>query len=615
LRPEITLGAIAAGEGRCRFRVWAPGVKKVEVHFSFPRDLVVPLQDENGYHQAVLEGAGPGSLYFYRLDGEKERPDPASRFQPQGVHGPSQVVSPFFPWEDKGWFGLPLRDYVIYELHVGAFSPEGTFIGTVAYLDELKDLGVTALELMPVAQFPGGRNWGYDGVYPFAVQDSYGGPEGLKSLVNECHKRELAVVLDVVYNHLGPEGNYLRDFGPYFTDRYNTPWGQAINFDGPENREVRRFFIENALNWITEFHIDALRLDAVHAIPDFSAEPFLKELAKAVHEQAERFNRRVHLIAESDLNDIRLLRAPERGGYGLDGQWSDDFHHCLHTLLTGETTGYYKDFGRVEDLRRAMGEGFVYGGRYSAYRRRPHGNSSREIPAARLVVFSQNHDQVGNRLLGERLGRLTSFEGLKLAAGIVILSPYIPLLFMGEEYGEEAPFPYFISHGDPELAEAVRGGRRKEFSSFRWTQEPPDPQDEETFRSARLDRSLREKEPNRTLYRLYRELLALRKSHPVLSRMNKDRQELHALEEKKVMVQRRWDEGEEFVAVYHFGDSPQKFSLTLPPGAWVKLLDSADPKWGGAGTEIPPDLHGGEEKPLRLSPRSFILLAGKRRCP
>jgi maltooligosyltrehalose trehalohydrolase len=576
---------------------------------------VAPLQEENGYHQALVEGAGPGSLYFFRLDREKERPDPASRFQPQGVHGPSQVMSPIFPWADQGWFGLPLRDYVLYELHVGAFSPEGTFAGAVAYLDELRELGVTAVELMPVAQFPGQRNWGYDGVYPFAVQDSYGGPEGLKTLVNECHNRGLAVVLDVVYNHLGPEGNYLRDFGPYFTDRYNTPWGQAINFDGPESREVRRFFIENALYWVTEFHIDALRLDAVHAILDFSAEPFLKELAEAVHEQAERLNRRVHLIAESDLNDTRLLRSPERGGYGLDGQWSDDFHHCLHTLLTGETTGYYEDFGRVEDLQRAMGEGFVYGGRYSPHRRRPHGNSSREIPAARLVIFSQNHDQVGNRLLGERLGRLTSFEGLKLAAGVVFLSPYIPLLFMGEEYGEEAPFPYFISHGDPELVEAVRRGRRKEFSAFRWTQEPPDPQDEETFRSARLDRSRREKEPNRTLYALYRELLALRRCHPVLSRMNKDRQEIHSFEEKKVLMQRRWEEGDEVLAVYHFGETPQDILPPFTQGDWVKLLDSADPKWGGPGTEIPEKLPAEERMPLRLSPRSFLLFTGRRNRP
>jgi maltooligosyltrehalose trehalohydrolase len=576
---------------------------------------VAPLQEENGYHQALVEGAGPGSLYFFRLDREKERPDPASRFQPQGVHGPSQVMSPIFPWADQGWLGLPLRDYVLYELHVGAFSPEGTFEGAVSYLDELKDLGVTAVELMPVAQFPGQRNWGYDGVYPFAVQDSYGGPEGLTRLVNECHKRSLAVVLDVVYNHLGPEGNYLRDFGPYFTDRYNTPWGQAINFDGPENREVRRFFIENALYWVTEFHIDALRLDAVHAIPDFSAEPFLKELAEGVHEQAGRLNRRVHLIAESDLNDTRLLRSPERGGYGLDGQWSDDFHHSLHTLLTGETTGYYEDFGRVEDLQRAMGEGFVYGGRYSPHRRRPHGNSSREIPADRLVVFSQNHDQVGNRRLGERLGRLTSFEGLKLAAGVVFLSPYIPLLFMGEEYGEVAPFPYFISHGDPELVEAVRRGRRKEFSAFRWKQDPPDPQDEATFRSARLDRSLREKEPNRTLHRFYREILALRRSHPVLSRMNKERQEFHSFEEKKILVQRRWEERDEVLAVYHFGETPQNLFLPFIQGEWVKRLDSADPQWGGPGTETRPDLRGETEMPLRLSPRSFILLAGKRSSP
>jgi maltooligosyltrehalose trehalohydrolase len=489
---EAALGATYLGEGRCRFLLWAPLAQTVEVHIVAPQERLIPLEKTlRGYYQAIVEAVEPGSLYIYRLDGQKERSDPASRYQPQDVHGPSQVVDTRFPWEDGGWFGRPWRDYIMYELHVGTFTAEGTFDTIIPYLDELKDLGITAIELMPVAQFPGSRNWGYDGVYPYAAQHTYGGPEGLQRLVNACHQQGLAVVLDVVYNHLGPEGNYLGDFGPYFTDRYKTPWGLALNFDGPQSDEVRRFFIENALYWITACHIDALRLDAVHAIVDHSAYPFLDELAAAVHEQAEWLNRRVHVIAESDLDDTRIIRPRELGGYRHDAQWNDGFHHALHTLLTGECDGYYRDFGKVAHLAKAFAEGYVYSGQFSVFRQRRHGNSSRLVPAHKFVVCAQNHDQVGNRMLGERLGQLVSFEGLKLAAGVVLLSPCIPLLFMGEEYGETAPFPYFMSHSDPELIEAVRQGRREEFAAFAWESEPPDPQGEAVFQHAKLNHSLR----------------------------------------------------------------------------------------------------------------------------
>ncbi|MBU4448409.1 MAG: malto-oligosyltrehalose trehalohydrolase, partial [Proteobacteria bacterium] len=426
MQAAVSLGATYLGEGRSRFLVWAPLAEQVEVRLVSPREDIVPLQrGERGYFSAVVAGVEPGSHYFYRLNGQQDFPDPASRFQPQGVHGPSQVAARRFSWDDGHWSGLPLRDYVIYELHVGTFTPEGTFDAVIPYLDELKELGLTALELMPVAQFPGGRNWGYDGVYPFAVQNSYGGPLGLKRLVNACHQRGLAVVLDVVYNHLGPEGNYLANYGPYFTQRYRTPWGPALNFDGPDSDEVRRFFIDNALFWSSEYHIDALRLDALHAIVDLSPQPFVAELAATVRRARERWNRKFFLMAESDLNDVRLVRSPDLGGYGLDGHWNDDFHHALHTLLTGEQTGYYADFGRLEQLAKAWREGFIYSGEYSPYRRRRHGSSSRDIAAERLVVFAQNHDQIGNRLGGERLSQLISFEALKLAAGAMLLSPFL----------------------------------------------------------------------------------------------------------------------------------------------------------------------------------------------
>ncbi|HEU4580630.1 MAG TPA: malto-oligosyltrehalose trehalohydrolase [Polyangiaceae bacterium] len=434
--PRARLGASPLRDGRCTFEVWAPQARRVEVKLVDSGRIEVLQPDGRGYFAATLAKVPVGAAYLYRLDGERERPDPASRQQASGVHGPSQVCDlSAHQWQDSAWRGVPLRDYVIYELHVGTFSRAGTFDGVIPELQRLRALGITALEIMPVAQFPGARNWGYDGVYPFAVQDSYGGAPGLQRLVDACHQAGLAVILDVVYNHLGPEGNYLRDFGPYFTDRYSTPWGAALNFDGADNEGVRRYFIENALHWVEDFHIDALRLDAVHAIIDCSARPFLEELADTVRERGERLGRRPYLIAESDLNDPRLVRPSALGGHGLDAVWSDDFHHAAHSLLTGETSGYYADFGHIEDLARAFQSGMSRPGEYSGYRRRRHGRSGAILAPEQGVVCVQNHDQIGNRLLGERSGTLLNFDQQKLAAAVLCLSPYLPLLFMGEEYG------------------------------------------------------------------------------------------------------------------------------------------------------------------------------------
>jgi maltooligosyltrehalose trehalohydrolase len=516
------------------------------------------------------------------------------------------VADPRFSWEDGCWCGIPLRDYVIYELHVGTFTPEGTLAAIIPCLDELRELGITAVELMPVAQFPGSRNWGYDGVYPFAVHHSYGGPEGLKRLVNACHQRGLAVILDVVYNHLGPEGNYLANYGPYFTQRYRTPWGPAVNFDGPGSDEVRRFFIHNALFWMSEYHIDALRLDALHAIVDLSPQPFLAELADTVHRARERLNRQVFLMAESDLNDVRLLRSPEVGGHGLDAHWNDDFHHALHTLLTGEQTGYYLDFGRLEQLAKAWREGFIYSGEYSPYRRRRHGSSSREVAAQRWVVFAQNHDQVGNRLGGERLGRLVSLEALKLAAGTVLLSPFIPLVFMGEEYGDPAPFLYFVSHGDPDLIEAVRRGRQEEFAAFQWPGEPPDPQAEETFEQARLDHKLRREGEHKVLLEFYRELLSVRRELTHLADLGRQDREVRGYEREKLLWVRMMGERGEAVLLAHFGRGELRLTLPWPEGRWRQRLDSSATEWQGPGSQALP-LIAAPEAPLKLSPQSLVL--------
>jgi maltooligosyltrehalose trehalohydrolase len=543
---------------------------------------------------------------MYQLDGV-ELPDPASRFQPEGVHGPSEIVCEDFAWDDAGWFGPPLSSYIFYELHVGTYSQTGNFDAIVPRLTDLKSLGVTAIELMPVAQFSGSRNWGYDGVFPFAVQNSYGGPASLKALVTACHREGIAVTLDVVYNHLGPEGNYLSAFGPYFTDRYRTPWGPAINFDGPDSDEVRRFFVENALYWVTDFHIDALRVDAIHAIVDHSAQPFLQELTGAVHQRANELNRRIYVIAESDLNDVRVIQPCESGGYGFDAQWNDNFHHALHTLLTGECAGYYQDFGQLRHLAKALAEGFVYSGEHSSSRRRRHGNSSRAIPAQRLVVCSQNHDQIGNRMLGDRLSSLIGFEALKLAAGVVLLSPYLPLLFMGEEYGEPAPFLYFTSHSDAALAEAVRRGRREEFSLFTWQGEVPDPQDEATFIRSKVNYGLRELATHLILREFYRELIRLRRINPALANLSKECTEVFSFDSKRTLFVRRWCGENEVFSTFTFAESVISVDAPVPPGCWQRLVDSSEEQWKGVGSRLAPRLQSNGEVGLQLNQKSFVL--------
>ncbi|MBU1124456.1 MAG: malto-oligosyltrehalose trehalohydrolase, partial [Candidatus Omnitrophica bacterium] len=506
-------------EEKCDFTVWAPLLEQVAVSIEGAHACTIPMQkDEYGYWHATLNEIAAQSNYRYELNGHLTRPDPASFFQPDGVHGVSQLVDhAAFHWADASWKGIPLEAMIIYELHIGTFTAQGTFEGIIKQVDTFRELGVNAIELMPVAQFPGARNWGYDGAYPFAVQNSYGGPQGLKNLVNTCHKKNLAVILDVVYNHLGPEGNYLADFGPYFTDKYRTAWGKAVNFDDAYSFGARNFFIQNALYWLKEYHIDALRLDAIHGIFDMGAKHILQELSEEVGTYAKKAKRDAILIAESDLNDARIIRPKSLGGYGINGQWCDEFHHCLHTVLTQEKSGYYQDFGSIEQLKRVFKEGFVYTGEYSRHRKRFFGNSYNDRETTQLVVFSQNHDQVGNRMKGERLSSLVNFESLKLAACGVIFSPFVPLLFMGEEYGEEAPFLYFVSHGDESLIQAVREGRKKEFSSFSWQGECPDPQAEKTFFDSRLNAALRNKGHHQALFGFYKKLIQLRKKIPALS--------------------------------------------------------------------------------------------------
>ncbi len=608
---RLDLGANTVPGKGVFFRVWAPNAGAIAVRVASGgggRETSLK-KESHGYFSGLLEGASAGDRYHYVLDGKDYYPDPASRFQPGGVHGPSQVVDPEdFRWSDDGWKGIELKDFIIYELHVGTFTREGTFEAIIPYLDYLVALGITAIEVMPVAQFPGDRNWGYDGAYPFAPQNTYGGPDGFKKLINAAHEKGLSVILDVVYNHLGPEGNYLRHYAPYFTEKYRTLWGDAVNFDGPFSDEVRQFFISNALYWINEYHIDTLRLDAVHAIFDFSARHFLEDLRDAVSALIGRIGRNAYLIAESDLNDVRIINPADVGGYGLDAQWNDDFHHALHALITGEGNGYYQDFGRVADLGKALKEGFAYSGQYSRFRRRRHGNSSKYRPAHQFIVFSQSHDQIGNTIDGSRLSQTQPFEKLKLSAGAVLLSPNIPLLFMGEEYGETAPFQYFTSHGDNALAHAVNKGRAEELSSTGSKREAPDSQAESTFLNSKLSVEAYSEGNHKVLYDFYRELIRLRKEISVPCSPSKDAIDVKCFEEEKVLFLRRASEEGEIFVMFNFGANVTESEVFLRDGTWDKLLESSSRRWGGAGCLAQDTVESrGAGIAIRLQPHSFAL--------
>jgi maltooligosyltrehalose trehalohydrolase len=497
---------------QCEFRVWAPAAHQVTLRLmreGAEQDLRMTQDAE---HFSLTAHAHPGDKYFYILDENKPVPDPVSRLLPEGVHGPTEIVSPQqFAWSDDTWRGLNLKDYIIYELHIGTFTSQGTLDAAADQLPYLKKLGITVIELMPVAAFPGTRNWGYDGVSPYAIQASYGGPEALRRFVDAAHALGLGVMMDVVYNHLGNEGNYLRLFGPYFTDKHHTPWGEAINYDQPGSDSVRRYFVENALYWVCEYNLDGLRLDAVQTIKDDSPMHILAEIKERVAELSSEFGREVTVIAETDENDESIVRPLERGGDGLDAAWSDDFHHAIHAFFTGERSGYYQDFGRPEQIVRALNEGFVFQGEpFAFWDGRPRGTTSRHMPTAAHVICIQNHDQVGNRAKGERLTTLVPRGARSLTAALLLLSPHTPLLFMGQEYDEENPFQFFTDYGDPTLQKAVSEGRRKEFKDFDFS-EVPDPQDPATFERSKLNWQLTHGE--NLMLHWYASLMDLRKKY------------------------------------------------------------------------------------------------------
>jgi maltooligosyltrehalose trehalohydrolase len=503
-----------------RFSVWAPEAEAVGVVTT---SVPAPMKAlPGGWWEVDVEAAGPGTDYWFVVDGSEPLPDPRSPWQPEGIEGPSRVIDHgSFMWTDQQWRGcsaLWLSGGAIYELHTGTFTPEGTFDAAIGRLDHLVGLGLRAVEIMPVNQFSGDHGWGYDGVFLYAPHHAYGGPEALKRLVDACHARGLAAILDVVYNHLGPAGNVLERFGPYFTARYATPWGKAVNLDGPFSDEVRRFFIDNAAMWLRDYHFDGLRIDAVHAIIDTSAVHFLEDLVLRAEDLSVTGGRDVVLIAESDLNDPRVVRPRDLGGYGMDSVWNEDFHHSLHAVLTGERQGYYEDFGSIADVAQCLERGVVYDGRYSRFRLRRHGRPHTPLPGRSFVGFLQNHDQVGNRAFGERSAALMSLGRLKIGAALVLCAPFMPMLFQGEEWAASTPFLYFTDHKDPALGAAVRKGRRAEFAAFGWRPEAiPDPQDPATFERSKLQWSEVEEAPHGEILAWHRDLLALRRRLPDLT--------------------------------------------------------------------------------------------------
>jgi maltooligosyltrehalose trehalohydrolase len=521
------------------FTVWAPGAHEVAVRIG---DAAYALQQQDGGWWSVnLREAGPGTNYRFVIDGGKALPDPRSEFQPLGIDGPSQVIDhSAFEWTDRHWQAKPLSGAVIYELHVGTFTPAGTFRAAIDCLDHLVDLGITHVELMPVNEFSGDWGWGYDGVDLYAPHHAYGAPDDLKALIDACHGKDLAVLLDVVYNHFGPAGNYVREFGPYFTKAYNTPWGAAVNLDHAGSNEVRRFFVDNARMWLRDYRFDGLRLDAVHALVDRSATHFLEYLACEVEALAAQLGRHLVLIAESDLNDPRIVTSREANGFGMDAQWSDDFHHALHAVLTGERNGYYEDFGCIRQLAKALEQAYVYDGKYSRHRDRNHGRPPRKLSGHHFLGYAQTHDQIGNRAQGERLSQLVSVGRQKIAAALVLTSPFVPMLFQGEEFGASTPFQYFTQHKDPELAKRVSEGRRGEFKAFGWDPEQvPDPQDPATFRRSKLRWSELHEESHASLLKWYKDLVALRRSRPELTDGRMDRVEVNFDERARWLAVKR----------------------------------------------------------------------------
>lgn len=577
---QLNMGANYLQNGEIQFKVWAPKAENLALVFikEDKEEIQYPMQlTADGIFQTTIANL-ISKDYVYRINEQKTYPDPFSRSQPFGVNGPSRVYNPNdFQWTDSHWKGLPLKDYIIYELHVGTFTPKGTFEALIDKIAYFKDLGVSAIELMPVAEFPGNRNWGYDGVYPFAPHHEYGGLTGLKKFINACHENDLAVIIDVVYNHLGPEGNYLSQFGHYFTEKYKTPWGLAINLDGAYSDPVRQYFIDNALYWLTEYHADALRLDAIHTIFDFSAKHFLEQLSRAFHGQANQLGRLAFIIAESDLNDVRVIKPIQIGGYAMDGQWSDDFHHSQHSYMTKNQWRYFADFGKLSHIAKAITDGFVYNGIPSKYRKKTFGSNSKDLPGEQFVICIQNHDQVGNACLGKRLGTLITIEEYKIVSLLLLCAPNIPLLFMGQEWNATTPFYFFTSYIDSKLGNLVREGYQKEFDLH--DSEKFNPQSIQRFEDSKLLWSQLDQTVHKEMLNFYKKLIHIRKTVSCLSNCRKDLTDVSFSEEERWMTVKRDDpSGSKVILAINFNDKETLVPIEFSQGVWQIAVATNDSK-------------------------------------
>jgi maltooligosyltrehalose trehalohydrolase len=594
--------------GKATINLWAPDAQKIKLE-PVGKPAIGLQKDEPGYWHTESDELKPGDRYLFNIDGKTSLPDPASLSQPEGVHKPSEIIdlNEIRNISTTDWKGIEVRDLILYELHTGTFTPEGTFAGIAKKIDYLKNLGITAINIMPVAAFPGKRNWGYDVAYPFAVHQNYGGAFGLAQLVKACHEKGMAVVLDVVYNHLGPEGNYLGMYGPYFTGKYRTPWGDAINFDDARCDGVRHYFIENALMWLRDFHIDGLRLDAVHAIKDFSPQHFLAELSGKVQDLNRETGRSHFLIAEVDLNDTRFIKPLNQCGFGMDAQWCDEWHHAIHAVLTGEKTGYYSDFGELSQLTKSFSNAYVFTGEYSSHRKKRFGTPTDEFTGDQFVVFIQNHDHTGNRMLGERLSNIVDFESLKLAAAAMIFSPFIPLLFMGEEYAEDSPFLYFVDHGDKDLIEAVREGRKNEFKDFHNDQNPTDPADEATFLTSKLKWDFERSDHKTSMLEYYKKIISLKRELPLLK--PGIRSHLATRNTSDVIILNFSGETEIITVIMNFSQIEEKIEVReLQYDNPEMLLYSAHKQWGGNVLMSHYPLYDTQNnRMLKIAPRSVLV--------
>ena len=568
-----------------RIRAFAHKRKNVKLMLKDKeQEFILPMREETPHvFSTTIKGLGRSPLYKFRIEKEGDFPDPYSNFQPYGVHGYSQVVDHYsYPWKDEHWKGIDLKDLIIYELHVGTFTPQGTFKGVINKLDYLTALGINAIEIMPVTQTPGRWNWGYDGSNLFSVNNNYGTPDDFKKLIDTCHQKGIAVILDVVYNHLGPEGNYLPVFGPYFTDKYETPWGPAVNFDDEFSFYTRKMVLDNVSYWLENFHLDGLRLDAVHAIKDRSFAHILQEINKKAKEISFKQGRKISIIAESDENDVTIINPLRKAGYGLDALWMDDFHHCIQTILTGEKEGYYIDYGRFSDLLKVY-KNFIFTGEYFQYWGKPRGTDAYKNPGYQFVVCIQNHDQVGNRARGERLSQLVTFPFLKAAAGLMFFSPYIPLVFMGEEYAEKNPFLFFTDYTDPELKKKVSKGRMNEFQSFSG-KDMPDPEDDNTFFASLLTSKESWEKSNFKMFNYYRDLIRLKKEHPAFYHKDKEKVKVYINNQHRVIIITRWNKGLLLKGLFNLGEETVIFRNTADR-EHRQILNSEWERYGGRSPE------------------------------